>query len=98
MPEPAGYATAHLPRSIAAVSLSGTLPEKSPRRDHRLQRRGDVRERPAHLRRPGRLRRAAGRLGVTPPTLYGLLEAPGLAHKGMGADPAAATAIAITEP
>ena len=28
MPEPAGSATAHLPRSIATVSLSGTLPEK----------------------------------------------------------------------
>ena len=28
MPEPAGSAMAHLPRSIATVSLSGTLPEK----------------------------------------------------------------------
>ena len=28
MPEPARSATAHLPRSIATVSLSGTLPEK----------------------------------------------------------------------
>ena len=28
MPEPTGSATAHLPRSIATVSLSGTLPEK----------------------------------------------------------------------